>query len=158
MNELKFEDGKIYSLASGDLVAVVDENGELKIQPGKNAMTRKIKEFYASLGEKKKCDCAEKCEHCSCDNEQLEHKSEEEEEVNTHILQENDKDTFSPDPEQTKNAEVPLADFSVEDIPESQLPDFDFALGVETPAFKAFCRKHKLNKAQIIQLIKRLEK
>lgn len=147
MTELKFEDGKIYSLASGDLVAVVEENGELKIQPGKNAMTRKIREFYASF-----------CEQNSCGNEQLEQKSEEEEEVNTHILQENDKDTFSPDPEQTKNAEVPLADFSVEDIPESQLPHFDFALGVETPEFKAFVRKHKLNKTQIIQLIKRLEK
>ena len=152
MAELKFEDGKIYSLASGDLVAVVDENGELKIQPGKNAMTRKIKEFFETVSvQKNSCNCDGTCEECTC-------KEEVEEEVNTHILQENDKDTFSPDPNQTKNAEVPLADFSVEDIPDGDLPNFDFALGVETPEFKAFCRKHKLNKAQIIQLIKRLEK
>ncbi|MBR2510450.1 MAG: hypothetical protein IKB71_12000 [Lentisphaeria bacterium] len=149
MTELKFEDGKIYSLASGDLVAVVDENGELKIQPGKNAMTRKIREFFSTLDAGIKENIPENIPG---------NMPEKIEEVNTHILQENDKDTFSPDPEQTKNAEVPLADFAVEDIPESQLPHFDFALGVETPEFKAFVRKHKLNKSQIIQLIKRLEK
>ena len=145
MTELKFEDGKIYSLASGDLVAVVDENGELKIQPGKNAMSRKIKEFFETVSDQKNsCNCDGTCEECTC-------KEEVEEEVNTHILQE--QEVFTPDPETKKNAEV-----SVEDIPESQLPHFDFALGVETPEFKAFCRKHKLNKNQIIQLIKRLEK
>lgn len=157
MNELKFEDRKIYSLASGDLVAVVDENGELKIQPGKNAMSRKIKEFYASLGEQKECDCAEKCEHYSCKSGGAEQICEHEEEVNTHILKEEEENQTSV-PEKAENVEARQCDVCIDDIPDDQLPRFDFALGVETPDFKAFCRKHKLKKEQVVQLIKRLEK
>ena len=45
MNNFKYENDKSYSLSSGDLVAVI-ENGNLKIQPGKNALTPRIKAFY----------------------------------------------------------------------------------------------------------------
>ena len=71
---------------------------------------------------------------------------------------ENDVDGFSPAPGTAKAADVAFSAFAVEDIPESQLPEFDVALGVETPAFKAFVRKHKFNREQVIQLVKRLER
>ena len=140
----KFENGNIYSTASGDLVAVVTEEG-LKIQPGKNAMTPRIKEFYENIKDNPAAPAETAQENAVCEEEQ--------EEVNTHFLQEEVvREKQAPVEEKKKDGTT------VESIPESELPEFDFALGVETPAFKAFVRKHKLNKEQAAALVKRLEK
>ena len=165
MENLKIDGNNIYSTVTGDLVAVVQE-GNLKIQPGKNAMTRKIKEFYESVSAgsgSELCGCDGSCgDNCTCKDKEHEN-SDLQEEVNTHKLAESnvdntnkdDVDGFSPAAGTEETAD---SAFAVEDIPEAQLPEFDVALGVETPAFKAFIRKHKLTREQVVQLVKRLEK
>lgn len=178
--DFKFEDGKIYSLVTGDLVATVDEKG-LKMQPGKNALTPKVKAFFEScdraasstsgsqalMDEKQSFDePAAAAETPALDNE--------EEEVNTHLLNDHQEGTFffggvpgkggtsAPAREKLpeKLPEKPVNPSEIRtvwDIPEDQLPEFSPALGVSTPEFKAFVKKHKFSKAQIIELVRRLE-
>lgn len=172
--DFKLEENKIFSTVTGDLVATVEETG-IRMQPGKNALTPKVKAFFESCGRAasstsgtqelmEKKDFAAAAETPSPDNE--------EEEVNTHLLGESqDEHTFFggvPEkggtsapareklPEQTNEHKSSKA-LAVWDIPEDQLPEFSPALGVSTPEFKAFVKKHKFAKEQVIELVKRLE-
>lgn len=165
MSNFKFENDKIYSLVTGDLVATV-EDGNLKMCPGKNAMTPKVKAFYDSLTEEQKQGAA---------GNECQDPSAEEEEVNTHMLSEEEHTqenaaagiffggvpetgTSAPIPEKHEEKEKTSEALSVWDIPEENLPEFLPDMGIETPDFKAFVKKHHLTKAQIVELVKRLER
>lgn len=164
MSDFKYDNGKIYSLITGDLVACVESNG-LKMQPGKNALTPKVKAFFESLTEEEK-QCADHNELPGVDNTPAAEEDFEEEEVNTHILE--DKQPYGETPA-AGSASAPARELkevspksakalAVWDIPESSLPEFSPALGVATPGFKAFVKKHKFSAEQVAELVKRLEK
>ena len=183
-SDFKFDSGKIFSLVTGDLVATVDERG-LKMQPGKNALTPKVKAFWETYSA---TAAATETQESSATPEfeaqpaaaapdpsaafQEEEEEEEEEEVNTHLLNDHREETFffggvpekggTSAPARETPVEKSAADNSpeirmVRDIPESYLPFFSPALGVSTPEFKAFVKKHKFSKAQVIELVRRLE-
>lgn len=196
MNNFSIENNKIYSNVSGDLVAVISDDGTIKIQPGKNAMTPRIKAFYE---EYKKSNLPMADEQTGgtailpmSDEQEAgtvtlpmsdEQKAgtvtlpmmsplpqEDEEEVNTAYLQErldNPQMTFGDAPrqgtsappaeEKTENKKV-LQQLAVWDIPKSELPRLDVALGVYTPEFKEFVKKHNLTKEQAAELVNRIER
>lgn len=166
----KLENNKIYSTVTGDLVATVEETG-IKMQPGKNALTPRVKAFYDSVDRaaenptagqelmEEKQDFQEFAENAAAETGTFDG---EEEEVNTHLLGE-ERMEFSG-PEKTGTPELERSSghtsskaLAVWDIPEDLLPDFSPALGVSTPEFKAFVKKHKFSKDQVIELVKRLE-
>ena len=177
MNNFKYENDKIYSLSSGDLVAVI-ENGNLKIQPGKNALTPRIKAFYEECVNNTSSDG----QALPSGGESLEKEPDsvvaakaqapaEEEEVNTHLLSDEAEreriawgdaprpgGTAAPAREYKPSPQKSAKALSVWDIPEESLPEFRADMGVETPDFKNFVKKHKFNKEQTIELIKRLER
>ena len=167
-NDFKLQGNQIYSLASGDLVATIDTDGNLKMQPGKNAMSPKVKAFYET---EKNEDAPAKLSEMT-GNTAFTQALNEAEEVNTHKLAEeffeepriafgdapNVGGTSAPAREKAPEAVKDPAALSVWDIPNAELPAFDFALGVDTPDFKTFVRKHKFNKAQTAELVKRLER
>lgn len=170
MNDFKFENNKIYSNTTGDLVAEI--HGEnLRMMPGKNAMTPRVKAFYEEVrGEVKTETETENPEDIrsvaeSCQME------EEEEEVNTHLLDDElsrerivfgdaplKGGTSAPAAEKKPEEKKSARALSIWDIPGESLPAMDPALGVATPEFKNFVKKHKLDKEQTIELIKRLER
>ena len=91
----------------------------------------------------------------------------DDEEVNTHVLNDSEEHIFFGDaprcgtglPATEENTPSPTPDaLSVWDIPESALPAFDPALGTASPELKSFIRKHKFNKVQAAELIRRLER
>lgn len=178
-SDFKFDSGKIFSLVTGDLVATVDERG-LKMQPGKNALTPKVKAFWetysatAAATETQESSAAPEFEAQPAAAAAPDPSAafQEEEEVNTHLLNDHREETFffggvpgkggTSAPARENPVEKPAADNSpeirmVRDIPESYLPFFSPALGVSTPEFKAFVKKHKFSKAQVIELVRRLE-
>lgn len=165
-NDFKLQGNQIYSLASGDLVATIDTDGNLKMQPGKNAMSPKVKAFYETAKNEAQTEAPATLP------EMTTQALNESEEVNTHKLAEeffeepriafgdapNVGGTSAPAREKAPEAVKDPAALSVWDIPDAELPAFDFALGVDTPDFKTFVRKHKFNKAQTAELVKRLER
>lgn len=167
MSDFRLEGDSIYSNKTGDLVATV-EAGAVKMQPGKNAMTRKVREFYEGV-ERNGTECYGVLRSVT---ELAEEQPEEEpeEEVNTHFLDEElNRDhvvfgdaprvgTSAPVGEKKEPEKMSLEQLSVWDIPESSLPEFSPALGVSTPGFKEFVKKHGLNKEQIAELVKRVER
>ena len=174
--DFKLEENKIFSTVTGDLVATVEETG-IRMQPGKNALTPKVKAFWetysvtAAAPETQESSGAPEFEAqpAAADTSAA---FQEEEEVNTHLLNDHQEGTFffggvpgkggtsAPAreklPEQKNELKSSKA-LAVWDIPEDQLPEFSPALGVSTPEFKAFIKKHKFAKEQVIELVKRLE-
>ena len=170
----RIENDKIFSLASGDCVAIIVD-GEVKMQPGKNAMTPRVKAFYeenkpAGTAEESSKDMAPESMPCDI----IDPDEEFEEEVNTHSLNEElsrerivfgdapaTGGTSAPNPaEKTAGAaadKTPEA-LSIWDIPKEILPVFSPAMGVADPAFKAFVKKYHLNHEQIVELVRRLER
>ena len=171
MNEdFKLQGNQIFSLASGDLVATIDPEGNVKMLPGKNAMTPRVKAFYEAVKDMPELPPAADAPEM-VENPQFEAALNDAEEVNTHKLAEDMPEvrlafgdapspggTSAPAREKTPEAVKDPAALSVWDIPESELPPFDPALGISTPEFKTFVRKHKLNKEQSAELVKRLER
>ena len=163
MSDFRLEGDQIYSNKTGDLVATV-EAGAVKMQPGKNAMTRKVREFYEGV-ERNGTECYGMLRSVTEPAEE-----EPEEEVNTHFLDEElNRDhvvfgdaprvgTSAPSVEMKEAEEKSLEQLSVWDIPKSSLPEFSPALGVSTPGFKEFVKKHGLNKEQVAELVKRVER
>lgn len=169
MNEdFKIQGNQIFSLASGDLVATVDPEGNVKMQPGKNAMTPKVKAFYEAMKHNMpETPAAPEM----VENPQFEAALNDAEEVNTHKLAEDMPEvrlafgdaprtggTSAPARAHAPETPVDPRSKSVWDIPDSELPPFDPALGVSTPEFKTFVRKHKFSKEQSAELVKRLER
>jgi hypothetical protein len=112
-------------------------------------MTPRIKEFWESV----KYAPAEQMAQQAPEQKSPAEEEGDEEEVNTHFLHE---EIFRE--EQPKAEEKKQTGSFIADLPESSLPKFDFALGIDTPEFKAFCRKHKLTKEQVSELLRRVEK
>jgi hypothetical protein len=175
MNNPDFElrDGKIFSIVSGDLIATIDTDGNLKMVQGKNALTPRVKAFLASPPSPPP-DAPENTE-ASAAMEQMSENPDfskvgepDAEEVNTHILSESDEHIFFgdaprhgtglPATEKKSAADPDPEAISVYDIPESALPAFDPALGAASPELKSFIRKHKFNKVQTAELVRRLER
>ena len=168
MSNFRMEGEKIFSEVTGDLVATI-ENGSVKMVAGKNAMTPKVKEFWEMV---KSGDIAVDPDPGICAETAIEEfpVEEEEEEVNTHYLEEElNRDhvvygdaprmgTSAPKSEEKKEKQKSAKELMIWDIPEDELPAFSAALGVSTPEFKAFVKKHKLNKEQIAELVRRVER
>lgn len=176
MNNSDFElrDGKVYSTVSGDLIATIDDEGNLKMQQGKNALTPRVKAFVASAPQLPVAE-APAAEAPAAEAPEMTENTDfsklgepDDEEVNTHILKESDEHIFFGDAPRhgtgvPATEEKPAADpapeaISVYDIPETSLPAFDPALGAASPELKSFIRKHKFNKVQAAELIRRLER
>ena len=166
MSNFRVEGEKIFSEVTGDLVATI-EDGAVKMQHGKNAMTRKVREFYEEfLNGKNGVVTVDN----GVERNVIEPEEEVEEEVNTHFLDDElNRDhvvfgdaprvgTTAPVSEKKEPEEKSLEQLSVWDIPESSLPEFSPALGVSTPGFKDFVKKHGLIQEQIAELVKRLER
>lgn len=67
-------------------------------------------------------------------------------------------DTATPPAmEDTATPAAAGASLPVEEIPDSLLPPFSKILGVDTPGFKTFVKKHRLSPAEQLILIRRLE-
>lgn len=169
-SDFELRDGKVYSTVSGDLVATVDREGNLKMQQGKNALTPRVKEFMAAppVPPPDAPEVPEAMEQMT-ENHDFSGALPDDEEVNTHILDDNNERVFFgdaprhgtgvPAPEEKPIIPVPDPNItSVWDIPESELPAFDPALGTATPEFKNFIRKHKFNKVQAAELVRRLSR
>lgn len=150
---------QIFSNISGDLVATI-ENDSIKMCKGKNAMAPQVKSFYEEIMSDTKPEESEhNIEHEDC-----------EEEVNTHFLNEElnrDHVVFGDAPSvggtSAPSRENPMQEPSVKalviwDIPQRELPEFSPVMGVETPSFKEFVERYKLEKDQVIELIRRLER
>lgn len=172
-DDFKLEGNRIYSLATGDLVATID-NGIVRMQQGKNAMTPRVKAFYERLPKTSPAPedgaaAPEMTAHSSTDAVADEDDTEE---ANTHKLADNTlpagdvyfggapapTGTSAPAPETAPEKTSDPKILSVWDIPENELPEFSPALGTATPDFKSFVKKHHLNKAQAAELVKRLER
>lgn len=171
MNNSDFElrDGKIFSTVSGDLIATIDEEGNLKMVQGKNALTPRVKAFVASAPQLPVAEApAAEAPEMTGNPDFSKLGEPDDEEVNTHILNESDEHIFFGDAPRhgtgvPATEEKPAADpapeaISVYDIPETSLPAFDPALGAASPDLKSFIRKHKFNKVQAAELIRRLER
>ena len=168
MSDFYLQNDKIYSNATGDAVAVI-EAGAVKMLPGKNAMTPRVKAFYEEVKDLPE-NAADPADDPAADPDD-DAPEEHAEEVNTHKLADvpameehiffggapNRGGTSAPAPEKKETPKDRHA-LSIWDIPQSDLPAFSPALGVETPEFKSFVKKHKLSKDQCIELIKRLER
>lgn len=167
MSNFRVEGEKIFSEVTGDLVATI-ENGTVKMVAGKNAMTPKVKEFYEEFLNSGVTECY----GMERNGTEPEEESDEEpdEEVNTHFLNEElNRDhviygdaprmgTSAPKSEEKEEKQKSSKELMIWDIPESELPAFSAALGVSTPEFKAFVKKHKLNKEQTAELVRRVER
>ena len=169
MNNSDFElkDGKVYSTVSGDLLATIDEEGNVKMQQGKNALTPRVKAFVASAPQLPPAEAPAAEAPEITENPDFSNAMPDDEEVNTHVLNDSEEHIFFGDaprcgtgvPAVEENTPSPAPDaLSVYDIPESALPAFDPALGAASPEVKSFVRKHKFNKVQTAELIRRLEK
>ncbi|MBR7119972.1 MAG: hypothetical protein IKC77_07230 [Lentisphaeria bacterium] len=163
MSNFKINGNQIFSEVSGDLVAVI-ENGSVKMQPGKNALTPKVKAFYEEVK-------GSFVEAAVLPLTMSPFPDAEEEEVNTSALQDECEKsrivigdappkggTSAPAAEVKKEHKKVVEQLAIWDIPESELPAFDPALGTSTPEFKRFIAKHKLTPAQIVELVRRLER
>lgn len=173
MSDFELRDGKVYSTLSGDLVATIDQEGNLKMQQGKNALTPRVKAFLASPPSPPP-DAPENQEAPAAleqmaENPDFSNAMPDDEEVNTRVLSESDEHIFFGDaprhgtgvPATELKPVTPVPDpnvTSVYDIPESALPAFDPALGAASPELKSFVRKHKFNKVQTAELVRRLER
>lgn len=171
-NDFELKDGKVYSTVSGDLLATIDDDGNVKMQQGKNALTPRVKAFLATAPQLPVAEASENPEADAAleqitENPDFSNALPDDEEVNTHVLSESDEHIFFGDaprhgtglPAVEENTPSPAPDaLSVYDIPESALPAFDPALGTASPEVKSFVRKHKFNKVQSAELIRRLEK
>lgn len=173
-SDFELRDGNIFSTVSGDLIATLDQEGNLKMQQGKNALTPRVKAFLASAPslppdapENPEADAAVEQIAENPDFSKL--GEPDAEEVNTHVLSESDEHIFFGDaprhgtglPATEPKPVIPVPDpnvTSVYDIPESALPAFDPALGAASPELKSFVRKHKFNKVQTAELVRRLER
>lgn len=173
MSDFELRDGKVYSTLSGDLLATIDDDGNVKMQQGKNALTPRVKAFLASppspppdAPENPEADAA--LEQMT-ENSDFSNTMPDDEEVNTRVLSESDEHIFFGDaprhgtgvPATELKPVTPVPDpnvTSVYDIPESALPAFDPALGAASPELKSFVRKHKFNKVQTAELVRRLER
>lgn len=173
-SDFELRDGKVFSTVSGDLLATIDDDGNVKMQQGKNALTPRVKAFLASPPSPPP-DAPENPETPAAMEQMAENPDfsklgePDDEEVNTHVLSESDERIFFGDaprhgtglPATELKPLTPVPDpnvTSVYDIPESALPAFDPALGAASPELKSFVRKHKFNKVQTAELIRRLER
>ena len=173
-SDFELRDGKVYSTLSGDLVATIDQEGNLKMQQGKNALTPRVKAFLASAPQLPVAEASENPEAPAAveqitENPDFSNAMPDDEEVNTHVLSESDEHIFFGDaprhgtgvPATEAKPLTPVPDPNVTcvwDIPESALPAFDPALGAASPELKSFVRKHKFNKVQTAELVRRLER
>lgn len=172
MSNLRIEGNKIFSTATGDLVATIHD-GNVQMQPGKNAMTPKVKAFYAACLEQglpEDAAAAAPVQEAETIPEFSPDPDFEElaEEVNTHLLEDkgfvafgdapNRGGTSAPESEKAAAPAKSVEALSVWDIPEAALPEFSPALGVSTPQFKEFVKKNKLSAAQTAELVRRLER
>ena len=172
-SDFELRDGKVYSTVSGDLVATIDQEGNLKMQQGKNALTPRVKEFLASApsmppNAPENPEASAAMEQMT-ENHDFSSALPDDEEVNTHILNDSKEHVFFGDaprhgtgvPASEAKPVIPIPDpniTSVWDIPKADLPAFDPALGTSTPEFKNFIRKHKFNKVQAAELVRRLSR
>lgn len=174
MSDFELRDGKVYSTLSGDLLATIDDDGNVKMQQGKNALTPRVKAFLATAPQLPAAEAPENPEADAAleqmtENPDFSNAMPDDEEVNTHVLSESDEHIFFGDaprhgtgvPVTEVKPVTPVPDpnvTSVWDIPESALPAFDPALGAASPELKSFVRKHKFNKVQTAELVRRLER
>ena len=173
-SDFELRDSKVYSIVSGDLIATIDDDGNPKMVQGKNALTPRVKAFLASAPQLPVAEASENPEAPAAMEQMTENPDfsklgePDAEEVNTHILSESDEHIFFgdaprhgtglPATEKKSAADLDPEAISVYDIPESALPAFDPALGTASPELKSFVRKHKFNKVQTAELVRRLER
>ena len=172
-SDFELRDGNIFSTVSGDLVATIDQEGNLKMVQGKNALTPRVKAFLASPPAPPP-DATENTEAPEAPEvpaamEQMTENPDFAKLGEPAAVSESDEHIFFGDaprhgtglPATEPKPVSPVPDpnvTSVYDIPESALPAFDPALGAASPELKSFIRKHKFNKVQAAELIRRLER
>ena len=162
-DDFRLEGDKIFSNATGDLVATV-EDGAVRMQSGKNAMTKRVKAFYEEF-----CHLPQNSIPAAEPQENFD--EEEMEEVNTHLLHDEDDANicFGDAPRPAGGTSAPPAEpkaacpksiqaLAVWDIPERELPHFAADTGVATPEFKAFVQKYHLTQGQVVELVQRLQR
>ena len=134
-NEYKLEGNNILS-DKGKVVATLTDDGSFSMAPGMaGPHSRGVKEFMEKMkGTEEK--------------EEVQTGTEEKKEVRT--------DTDG-DGEVQKSTEE-YGEACIEDIPEEMLPEFSLQLGVYTPGFMEFVKKHKLTECGIAALVKRLSR
>ena len=134
MSEYSLEGKNILS-EKGKVVATLDDDGSIVMAPGMaGPHSRGVKEFM----ERRSME----------EYGEVQGSTEEYGEVQTET---------DGDGEVQKSSEE-YGEVCIEDIPEEMLPEFSLQLGVYTPGFREFVKKHGLTESGIAALVKRLSK
>ena len=128
------EEKKVFSTKNGKLVAVLNEDNVPVFEPGMTpAHKTKLEAWMRENGIQFATVAPEE-----------KHEPEE---------QEGTEEKHEPEPEVQAAPRV-----SVSDIPDCRLPHFDRKLGMDTPGLREYIAYHKLDRAQAVALIRRLER
>ena len=137
------ENRNIFSTKNGKLVAVLNEDNVPVFEPGMTpAHKTKLEAWMRENGIQFAAAPEQKHEPEKPEETEQKHEPEKPEET-----------------EEKHEPEVQAAPrVSVSDIPDCRLPHFDRKLGMDTPGLREYIACHKLDRAQAVALIRRLER
>ena len=177
---------QVVSVESGEVVAVL-RNGVPVMQPGKNPLGKRVKEWFSECGmrkaeggmkgdEMRNAEDGRQNEPLKAEGERLEEQEADMEDEEYMPEDEFAKDhlppkqvvqigagksvgTAAPEAEkQNAEGEKSKAEWCIDTIPDCSLPKFDPVLGVLTPEFQQFVQHYKLDQEQTAALVARLER
>lgn len=157
MSNYRIENGKIFSVKSGNHVATLAD-GVVVMESGYNGLGKSVKEFVASLPEDPEAPVIqdESLPAAPAAPEIPEFIPEDEAPREFFGGPPNPVGTAAPEAPELPAVPADAAGI-IDDIPDDQLPRFDAAYGAATPETAEFIRKHKMSADQITALIRRLE-
>ena len=158
----RMEGNRVFSVKSGKLVAVLNDDGTPVFQKGFAGAYSKLLAEYLSA----QSAGVEQCNSGTVEREDAEPAQSADETEPAQIAGvPGGTSVFvgappaavgTAAPKREEPPETP-ADFDVALIPDADLPDFDPMLGVQTPGFRSFVAKHQLEPAAVAALVRRLE-
>jgi hypothetical protein len=145
----------IISNKSNRTVAIIESSGKIIIQPGFNAMAKKIHDFLAAPDAGSSA-AGEVCPFSSPDQDSAPDAAANTVDDNTPPGAESPTSDVGVSP-LSSAPEHTAAPEDVFELPAAELPPFNAVEGVQTPGFMEFCRKHNMNDTQIGLLVRKME-
>ena len=151
-NEIRSERGVLVATLNGDTLVMA---------PGKKSQETKVRAYLNELVEEGLTAALEVAEESGLCNHRTDHEDAEEAETPGEFKAKvfvGDIPIEHVNAAKQQDAPQTEAEWLVDSIPEEELPPYSAQMGVNTPGFGDYIKKHKLNKEQTEALIKRIRR